>query len=148
MRGVGLVCLASGVIRPPEPDLAARLAHIHAGVDALIIEWKPDTIGLESVFSARSARSALVLGQARGAALAACARTGLPICEYAPTQVKTAVAGHGQAGKAQVQRMVQMLLDLQRPPAQDAADALAIAICHVRRRETLALLERASRSPS
>jgi crossover junction endodeoxyribonuclease RuvC len=122
--------LASEVIRPPAGPLASRLAHIHGRVALRLAEWKPQRVALEAVFSARNPRSALQLGQARGAALAACGEAGLHCAEYAPSQVKSAVVGTGAASKVQVQAMVQRLLALDEPLPLDASDALAVALCH------------------
>jgi crossover junction endodeoxyribonuclease RuvC len=88
---------------------------------------------VEDVFVAHNARSALKLGQARGAAVVALLRQGLPVHGYAPRLVKQAVTGYGQAEKEQVQRMIQVLLELSGPPSSDAADALAVAVCHAQR---------------
>jgi crossover junction endodeoxyribonuclease RuvC len=129
-RGTELRRVESGVIRPRGTTLAARLASIYQELLAVIERQRPDGAALESVFSARNPRSALVLGQARGVALAACGRACVPTAEYAPAQVKSAVAGYGRADKAQVQRMVRLLLALPELPQSDAADAIAIAICH------------------
>jgi crossover junction endodeoxyribonuclease RuvC len=120
----------AGVIRPRAVSLAERLSAIHNELCRLIRRHQPDGVALEAVFTARNARSALVLGQARGAALAACGDAGLPTAEYAPSQVKSAVTGYGRADKAQVQQMVQRLLGLSERPQSDAADAMAVAICH------------------
>ena len=122
--------LAHGVIRPPSGPLPARLACIHAGVSACIEEWRPERAALESVFQHRNPRAALMLGHARGVALAACGLAGLPCSEYAPAHVKAAVTGTGAASKSQVQAMVQRLLGLSAPPPLDAADALAVALCY------------------
>lgn len=122
--------VAGGVIRCGTGSLASRLARIDRELSAMLVEIQPVAAALESVFSARNPRSALQLGQARGVALAACGRAGLEAAEYAPSQVKLAVVGHGAADKAQVQRMVQRLLGLATPPPADEADALAVAICH------------------
>ena len=103
----------------------------------LVVETqRPDAAALESVFTAKNPRSALLLGEARGVALAACGLAGVETAEYAPTEVKLAVVGYGRAEKAQVQQMVQRLLGLAEPPPQDEADALAVAICHCARRRT------------
>lgn len=127
----GLRRVAGGVIRPDSgAPLGERLAGIHAELCALIERFQPDGTAVENVFSARNARSALTLGHARGVALAALATSGLETGEYSPSQVKLAVVGHGAAAKPQVQRMVQRLLGLEKLPAADEADALAIAICH------------------
>lgn len=129
-EGSSLRHVASGVLRPPDPDPALRLARIQRDLAELVREFEPQTAALEAVFVARNPRSALKLGQARGVALAVCGGAGLPTTEYAPARVKGAVAGYGAADKAQVQAMVRRLLGLGRAPARDAADALAIAICH------------------
>ncbi len=122
--------VAHGTLRPPRAaTLGARLAAIHAGVREVIAAHQPDRVVVEQVFVATNARAALVLGQARGVALAAASAAGLTVEELSPQEVKRAVAGHGGAGKPQVQRMVQRLLTLRTAPARDAADALAAAIC-------------------
>ncbi len=136
--GYGVVCvegsslrrLGGGTIRTRGETLGARLAHLQRELERVIAELAPDAAALESVFSARNVRSALVLGHARGVALAACAFAGLETGEYAPAQVKVAVTGYGRAEKLQVMRMVQRLLGLTEPPKTDEADALAIAVCH------------------
>lgn len=129
-RGGRAVHVAHGTLRPPRgATLPARLAFLHGSVAALLATHRPEALAIERVFAGRGAQSALVLGQARGAVLAALAATGLPIQELAPQQVKVAVTGHGAAEKPQVQAMVQRLLALAAPPPRDAADALAAAIC-------------------
>ncbi len=95
----------------------------------MIAEIQPAIAALESIYAGPNPRSALLLGQARGVALAACGRAGLATTEHTPAQVKLAVVGNGQADKRQVQRMVQRLLSLAEPPKSDEADALAVAIC-------------------
>jgi crossover junction endodeoxyribonuclease RuvC len=122
---------ASGCIRPAATAFVDRLGEIFRGVEALIIEHAPDEMAIEEVFMARNPASALKLGPARGAAIAAAVAAGLPVAEYAPRTVKLAVVGTGSAAKSQVQHMVRVLLRLSGAPAGDAADALAIAICHV-----------------
>lgn len=129
--GSRLVRVASGVIRPDGDALAARLACILTRVEQVVAETSPTHAALEAVFVSRNPRSALLLGQARGAAIAACGRAEIPAVEYAPTAVKAAVTGYGRATKDQVQRMVQRLLGLGQVPASDEADALAVAICHL-----------------
>jgi len=119
-----------GVIRPRGATLALRLASIQDELAELIREWTPDAAALESVFAAANVRSALLLGHARGAALAACGRAGLEVAEYAPAEVKAGVVGYGRASKQQVQQMVIALLTLREAPAFDAADALAVGLCH------------------
>jgi crossover junction endodeoxyribonuclease RuvC len=109
--------------------LAERLAFLHAGVARVLREHRPEQAVVERVFGGRSVRSALVLGQARGAVLAALAGARLPVRELSAQHVKLAVAGTGAAEKAQVQAMVRRLLALAQAPPRDAADALAAAIC-------------------
>lgn len=130
LEGSRLRRIASDVLRPAPEELPERLAAIFDGLSAAIERTAPDAAALESIFSAKGARSALLLGHARGVALLACARAGLATAEYAPSQVKGAVVGYGAAPKDQVARMVQRLLGLVAPPASDEADALAVAICH------------------
>ncbi len=122
--------ITSGCIRLPEADLPARLNHIFRDVGEIIARYQPDQFAVEQVFMARNAQSALKLGQARGAAIVAAASAGLEISEYSALQIKQAVVGKGGAQKHQVQHMVQVLLSLSAPPAEDAADALAAALCH------------------
>ena len=108
-----------------------RLKRIHDGVAELIGEHAPDGLALEESFVGADARTALSVGQARGAVLVACAAAELPCAEYPPATVKQAVCGYGRAEKAQVQRMVKAILGLAEPPKpHHAADALAVAICH------------------
>jgi crossover junction endodeoxyribonuclease RuvC len=111
--------------------MCARLALIHSELSAIIRDGAPDAVSVESVFVHRNIQSALTLGQARGAALAAVGQAGLQIHEYAPAAIKSAVVGNGRAEKQQVQHMVGILLGVPLDAmASDAADALAIAICH------------------
>jgi crossover junction endodeoxyribonuclease RuvC len=129
-HGADVRHIAHGTLRPPRAAaLASRLAAIHAGVAEVIEAHRPDLVVVERVFVAANARAALVLGQARGVALAAASAGGLPVEELSPQHVKRAVVGSGAAEKLQVQRMVQRLLGLGSPPPQDAADALAAALC-------------------
>lgn len=123
-------CVAHDVIRLPEGPLEQRLLLVLTRLRALIEEHRPDEVAMEEVFVRRNVASALVLGQARGAALCAVAEAGLPLHEYAPATIKLAVAGSGRAEKAQVQHMVRVLLNLPALPLEDAADALACALCH------------------
>lgn len=127
----GTAYRASGCIRPRAGSFVERLGEIYRGVEALIHEHAPDEMAIEEVFLATNPASALKLGQARGAAIAAAVAGGLPVTEYAARTVKRAVVGTGKATKPQVQHMVRVLLGLSGSPAADAADALAIAICHV-----------------
>ncbi len=144
LSGSRLRRIDGGVIRPPDALLPERLAAIFAGLSAAIAASEPDAAALESIFSAKSPRSALLLGHARGVALLACELGALACAEYAPTQVKGAVVGFGAATKDQVQRMIQRLLGLGAPPPSDEADALAVAICHGHSARVLAVRGRAT----
>ena len=128
--GSGLIHVAHGTVRPPRSSpLAARLYCLYRALAQVIEEHRPDAVAIEQVFVATNPYAALVLGQARGALLAAVAAGGLPVAEYTPSQIKQGVAGSGAAPKRQVQAMVRRILALERAPA-DAADALAAAIRH------------------
>jgi crossover junction endodeoxyribonuclease RuvC len=128
-----------GVIRPPaRADLALKLDAIFAELEALITRHRPDALAVENVFMANNARSALVLGHARGVILLAGARAGVAVAEYAPRQIKSAVVGAGSATKVQIQLMVMKLLRLKSAPEPtDAADGVAIALTHCMRSRTL-----------
>ncbi len=130
--GTRLRVLESGVLVPGELPIAERLGRILGGLDAVIARSRPDAVSVEQVFCGASARSALVLGQARGVALAAAARAGLAVFEYAPSAVKLAFTGNGRAGKDQMLRTARMILGVD-PRLSDEADALAIAVCHLAR---------------
>ncbi|MDR3039026.1 MAG: crossover junction endodeoxyribonuclease RuvC [Candidatus Adiutrix sp.] len=118
---------------PPAWPLPRRLAHLHQGLTELMAGFRPGAVAVEDIFTGRNIRSAVVLAQARGVALLAAAQGGAEIFEYAPREVKNAVAGYGQAEKAQVARMVAELLNHREPLPPDAADALAVALCHAGR---------------
>ena len=123
--------VAHGTLRAPRATpLPARLAALHAALAEVIGCHRPDAACVARVFVAASPRAALVLGQARGVALAAAAAAGLPVSEYSASQIKQAVTGSGAAGKQQMQLMVARLLALAAAPPSDAADALAAALCH------------------
>lgn len=130
--------VASGCIQVRGDDLTARLRAIFDGITGIIDGEGPAELAVEQVFFHRNAASALKLGQARGAALMAGVTRGLPLYEYSPNEVKQAVTGRGHAAKDQVQHMIKMLLCLRELPASDAADALAVAICHGHTSQTLA----------
>ncbi len=138
-----LLCLTCGAIKlSPRDPLPARLATIFQRLGALIEEQHPDNVAIEEVFYALNVKSALKLGQVRGVAMLAASYAGLDVSEYAPLSIKSAVVGYGRAEKPQVQYMVARLLNLAEiPQPADAADALAIAICHL---HTAATLERQS----
>ncbi|WP_242341282.1 crossover junction endodeoxyribonuclease RuvC [Anaeromyxobacter sp. SG66] len=133
-EGTRLVVLASGVLVPgADRPMAERLARILEGLAEVIRRSGPAEVSVEQVFCGVSARSALVLGQARGVALAAAAQAGLPVFEYAPSEVKLAFTGSGRASKDQMLRTARMLLGAA-PDLSDEADALAVAVCHLARR--------------
>jgi crossover junction endodeoxyribonuclease RuvC len=112
-------------------DLPTRLQQIYRHMMVLMTEYRPEAVAVEEIFFGHNVRTALVVGQARGVALLAIADAGLPLYEYKPLEVKQAVTGYGRADKGQVQSMVRLLLDLaENPRPDDAADALAVAICH------------------
>jgi len=130
----------SGCIRVGEKPVAERLQVIFQSLATLIGEYRPQEFAIEQVFMARNPDSALKLGQARGAAIVSAASSGLAVHEYSARQVKQAVVGTGGADKSQVQHMVQALLSLSRTPQADAADALAVALCHAHMSQSLARL--------
>ena len=125
-----------GVIRTGDGEFAARLGVIFEGLRDLIRDCRPTEVAIENVFVSRNASSALKLGQARGAAVCAAISAGLPVSEYSPRSVKQAIVGRGGADKVQVQHMVCVLLRLDEHPAEDAADALAVALCHQHTQQT------------
>ena len=128
-----LVCIVCGAIKvSPRDPMPMRLSRISIGLQELICEHHPDRVAIEDVFYAVNVKSALKLGQVRGVAMLAAATAGLEVAEYSPLSIKSAVVGYGKAEKHQVQQMVTRLLNLEQVPASpDAADALAIAICHL-----------------
>ena len=126
LRAVDYGCLET----LPAHELPQRLLHIHRAVCELIEAHRPAMVGVERLFFNRNVQTAFAVGQARGVVLLAAAEFGLPVFEYGPHEVKLAVTGYGRAGKAQVQRMVQLVLNMPvMPKPDDAADALAVAIC-------------------
>ena len=136
-----LIAVAAGGLKlAKDQPLPLRLEYIFAELSALLELHRPDVVAVEEVFYSVNAKSALKLGHVRGVALLAAAIRGLPVAEYSPLTIKSAVVGYGMAQKAQVQFMVARLLNLDRSPEPaDAADALAIAICHVHTAQTLML---------
>lgn len=138
--GAALRHIESGNVRLPDTDLADRLRIIFEQLTGIIERTRPQVMAIEKVFMARNAQSALTLGQARGAALVAAATSGIEVAEYSALQVKQATVGRGKAAKQQVQHMVRVLLELQKKPAADTADALACAICHINTAQGLARL--------
>lgn len=143
--GRRLTCVDAGCIRPPGVDMAGRLAGIFTSLRAVIAATAPEEVAIEQVFVARSPASALKLGQARGAAIVAAADADVPVFEYAPRAVKQALTGTGAASKGQVAHMIVRLLELSEQPAADAADALALAVCHAHTRTSLARIGAARR---
>jgi crossover junction endodeoxyribonuclease RuvC len=124
--------VACGALSTTSGDpLSDRLRRIHDGILALLRSSAPDCVAIENLFHARNVRSALTLGHARGVVVLAAVEAGLPMAEYTPAEIKQSVVGYGRAEKAQVQQMVKLLLGLDTAPSpHDAADALAVAICH------------------
>jgi len=125
--------LESGVLVPGERPMAERLGLLLTGLELVVARARPDEVAVEQVFSGASPRSALVLGQARGVALAVAARAGLPVHAYAPSAVKLAFTGSGRADKDQMLRTASALLGVD-ATLSDEADALALAVCHLARR--------------
>jgi len=128
-RRLNFICC--GVIRVATgQSFPERLLEINQGVSEVIETHRPDRVAIEEVFMARNPSSALKLGHARGVLILAAMQRKLPLAEYSARQVKQAVAGYGNADKAQIQHMVKAILSLAKSPSHDAADALAVAICH------------------
>ena len=128
--GNKLEYVGCGCIRTQTQDFPQRLQIIHAELVKVIEQFSPQQSAVEEVFMGRNASAALKLGQARGAAMVACLSNQLPLAEYSARKVKQAVVGNGAAEKAQVQHMVKALLSISDNIAEDASDALAVAICH------------------
>lgn len=138
-KGNGLSFVASGTIKAAvDEGLANRLLEIFDALHAAIGEWRPDEAAVEETFVNKDARATLKLGQARGAAMLAPAKAGLRVFEYAPNRVKKSVIGVGHGDKKQIELMVKVLMPKAVFDSDDAADALAIAICHAHNRQTLA----------
>ena len=137
--GTGYRPLDFGAIKPPKTlPFEKRYLHIFNGIETLINKFQPDALSVETQFVSKNPNSALKLGMARGAAILAAARRDIPVFEYAPTKAKLSVVGTGKASKIQVQKMIQMLLNLDKvPEPEDAADALALAICHIHNKRHL-----------
>ncbi|WP_434355779.1 crossover junction endodeoxyribonuclease RuvC [Parasalinivibrio latis] len=145
-NGRHLEYLGSGCIRTSCEDLPSRLKQVYAGVSEIITQFQPDAFAIEQVFMARNADSALKLGQARGSAIVAAVNADLPVYEYAARLIKQAVVGKGSADKTQVQHMVVSMLKLSATPQADAADGLAVAICHAHTNNTLVAMAGQARS--
>lgn len=126
------VYVASGrIMLPSKQPLDVRLKELYANLADIIREYSPHEVAIEKVFFAKSIKAALVLGQARGAALVAAASSGLPVYEYSALEVKKAIVGYGRAEKHQVQSMISKILNLKTKLSADSADALALALCHL-----------------
>jgi len=128
--------VASGSIILRGKELPVRLKAIFGALNEIIQQYAPEQAAVEQVFMAKNAHSALKLGHARGAAIVALAQHNLSIAEYSARAIKQAVVGYGDAAKEQVQHMVKLLLNLNQSPSADAADALAVAICHAQTNQT------------
>lgn len=129
--------VASGCIKVAEEETPQKLHQIFQGLSLVVEKYQPTEVAIEQIFMHHNVSSALKLGQARGAAIVAAAHYYLPIAEYTARQVKQAVASYGAAEKKQVQQMVKALLSLSKAPQADAADALAVAICHAHTRGSI-----------
>lgn len=129
-KGSQLQHVYSESLKLPKGDLPTRLKDIYARMQHIIAQTRPDVVAIEKVFLAKNPQSALILGHARGAAMLAAVNNELPVVEYSPTEIKKTVVGRGRAEKAQVQHMMRVLLSLRVAPEEDAADALAAAVCH------------------
>lgn len=129
--------VASGCIKASDNDFGQRLDQIYMGLKEVIEQYKPEQAAIEKVFVHRNAKAALKLGQARGVALVAVGHHHIPISEYSARKVKQSVVGYGAADKFQMQQMIRQLLHLDEAPQVDAADALAVAICHCHMRDTI-----------
>lgn len=136
-KGSKCIYIASGCIRTKGDTLAPKLGMIFNGISEIIAQYQPAEFAIEQVFMAKNPDSALKLGQARGAAIVAATQADLYICEYSARQIKQAVSGTGGASKDQVQQMVMQILTLSGRPQADAADGLAVAICHAHTAQSL-----------
>ncbi len=132
--------VASGAVKTIEGEFTDRIKLIFESVNAIVAEYRPEVVAIESIFVARNAGSALKLGHARSAAICATFEFDLDVFEYAPREIKQAVVGTGSATKEQVQHMVRSMLELDGVPSPDAADALATALCHANQRRLHAML--------
>ena len=146
VSGDQVTAIQHGVIKAGAGEFPERLGIIFSAVRDLIEKHRPDDVAIETVFVSRNAGSALKLGQARGAAICAAISLGLPVSEYAPRYIKQAIVGRGGADKVQVQHMVAVLLQLKEKLQEDAADALAVALCHQHTQQTLNRMQRMQRT--
>ncbi len=146
VTGDRAVAIRHGVIKAGTGEFPERLGIIFSGICELIGECQPAEVAIETVFVSHNAGTALKLGQARGAAICAAISLGLSVAEYAPRSVKQAIVGRGGADKVQVQHMVMALLQLTDKLQEDAADALAVALCHQHTQQTLNRMQRMQRT--
>lgn len=126
----GAIYITSGCIKVGKQEWPQRLRQIYLDLTQIITQYKPEQVAIERVFVHKNAASALKLGQARGAAIVAAACQDLCIAEYSAREVKQAIVGYGNAEKSQIQHMIKTILNLNGTPAEDSADALAVALCH------------------
>jgi crossover junction endodeoxyribonuclease RuvC len=148
VAGNRLSFVACGLIEPAENDgLAARLVAIHDGLTRVIAAYAPDEAAVEATFVNKDAAATLKLGQARGIALLVPGQAGIPVAEYAPNAVKKSIVGAGHGEKAQIRMMVGVLLPRATPTSEDAADALAIAVCHAHHRQSALVKAATGREP-
>ncbi|MGB1387887.1 MAG: crossover junction endodeoxyribonuclease RuvC [Paracoccaceae bacterium] len=143
VTGNRLSHVASGLCQPVGDDLAARLLHLHQLLSEVVAQLSPDQAAVEQTFVSKDGSGTLKLGQARGIAMLVPAQAGIPVGEYAPNTVKKTVVGVGHADKRQVEHMVRLQLPGAAPQGPDAADALAIAICHAHHAPVRELRQRA-----
>ena len=148
MHGKKAVWVSSGCIRTKGDNLAIRLKEICEGIQSLLDEFQPNEVAIEEVFVHRNPASALKLGQARGAAMAMVALRSIDVSEYSPRSIKQSIVGKGSAAKDQVQHMVMTLLGLSKLPQEDAADALAVALCHAHTSQMLGQLDNRKMVPA
>src|SRR3989304_1540586 len=137
IKGNHAIHITHGCIHIDAEELPDKLLTIFGRISDVVTQYHPEEMAIERVFMHRNADSALKLGQARGAAITACATQGLKIFEYTANQVKQATVGKGHAAKEQVQHMVKVLLCLEKIPQQDSAEALGVALCHGHSRQVL-----------
>ncbi len=143
VEGELIVVEYGAITTPAHLAPAERLRQIYQKLSAIIARYSPAAAAVEKLFFSRNVRTAMAVGQARGVALLAAANAGLPVYEYTPLEVKQAIAGYGGASKEQVQQMVQLLLRLEEvPQPDDAADAIAVAVCHLHSFRLVDLLAR------
>ena len=144
ITGIGIIdgdrLVHAESLRLGDGPMPIRLGLIFQRVQALVAEFRPEIAAVETVFMSRNPQAAIKLGQARGAAVCAVVQAGLDVHEYAPRAIKQAIVGRGGAAKEQVQHMIRILLKLDRAPGEDAADALAVALCHLHTAQTTARL--------